>query len=179
MGSSRADASVGASGDAEPIASTNPSDASLRFHFFRKRWGYGAIWLSAALVCAGLGVALLSRIAWVPSVSNQLILCAAFMFGISGYALFKASVELFSSLEIDARGILSRTWTKERRLEWSEILSYAIRYSPGFPSDSSIIFWVKDPDEIYVEVPTNGLSDADYALIRSVIGVHIHRNHAF
>lgn len=177
IGFIQADSSAGSLGNAKSKTSIKPMDPSLRFHFLKKRWGYGAIWLISMLVCVGLGVALLSRIGWVPNVANQLIICAAFMFGIGGYALYKASLELFSSLEINARGITSRTWNKERVLAWSEVLSYAIRYSPGFPSDSSIIFWVKDPDEVYVEMPTNGLTETDHALIRSVIGMHISRTH--
>jgi len=127
------------------------------------------------MVCIGLGVGLIAQLSVAPRVANQLLICASFMLAIGIYAAYKGISELSSILEINARGITSRTFFAEKNVLWACLQSYSVRYSSDLPWESAIVVWIDDPEDRMVELPTHGLTETDHALIRSIIGLHAPR----
>ncbi len=154
------------------------SDPSIQFLFVCRRWTLGLVCLAFGMVCIGLGVALVAHTSSAPMVENQLLVCAAFMFGLGVYAAYKGTSELSSVLEIDARGITARTHFVEKQVPWNRLQSYSVRYSPDAPWESAIVVWIDDPELVFVEFSTHGLTETDHLLIRSAIGLYAPQHRA-
>lgn len=147
---------------------TGQAEVNLRFPLVAKRWHSAFLWSVLAVNCVGLCFFLFAKISEAPAVRNQILVCIAFMLGIAMVSFYRVGVALCHELRVQSDGICIRRFLHERKIKWSQIESYSIRFHRDAPSMCCVSVRTHESDD-WVEIPSGALSEIAHVRLRSAL----------
>lgn len=139
------------------------------FYFAAQQWKHGGGWLVQGFVSMVISVYLIAQIPEVPRVTNQLLICAAFMAGLGVFGLWKALHCLISKLCVSETGILYQSCMATHQVPWKDLQGWVVRtkteqgaYLPA------VEFEVRGLPR-RLEVPSGALSNRDLVVLQSLL----------
>lgn len=162
----------------ERISVAAQQENAETFYFAAQQWKYGVLWLVQGFVSLVISVYLIAQIPDVPRVTNQLLICAAFMAGLGMLGLWKSAKSLISKLCVSEKGILYQYCFTTHSIRWDELQSWIVRNKTEQGAHlPSVELEVKGLPR-RLEVPNGALSNRDLVVLQSLLkGKSSHDHH--
>lgn len=139
------------------------------FYFAAQQWKYGGGWLVQGVVSLVISVYLIAQIPEVPRVTNQLLICAAFMAGLGLFGLWKALNCLISKLCVGETGILYQCCLATHQIPWKELQSWVVRTKVEHGAHLPAVEFEVEGLPRRLEVPSGALSNRDLVVLQSLL----------
>ncbi|MBM3964573.1 MAG: hypothetical protein FJ308_05825 [Planctomycetes bacterium] len=153
----------------ERISVATQEDNAETFYFAAQQWKYGGLWLVQGFASLAIAVYFIAQIPGVPRVTNQLLICDAFMSGLGVFGLWKAVQSLISNLRVSETGIPYQCCFTTHRIRWDELQNWVVRTKTEQGIHlPSVEFEVKGLPR-RLEVPRGSLSNRDLVVLQSLL----------